>query len=676
MIQTNRSSILPALLWIAAFICALYPVNQWQLTLSAGSIVLLFAWAFFMLTQDFNKGWSVPRSPVLGMAAGFLSLLLTSIFWSEVKPASVMGFCIIGMLPLTFLAGAVCGRQDYFKIVAASLGIIFAALSTWAIIQFFFLNTYFGGQARHPLADPSSLGTLLSLGLFGALGWLFVSRTKMQSSLATTLCALLLCGIFATVSRAPIFAFIPPFVILCVLQWQQIKQKKYFLLAVTLAAVAYLGAAQMNNDTRFELGKRIAETVRTDIKSIPNHRPHIWRSTLEMIKQRPLLGTGVGTYALYYPEFRSYEVYDTTYLAHNDPLQFWAELGILGPVLFYGFCIAGFMRTARALKTPDITPQDRTVIASLFCGLGALVIASHVGFPLFNPSILLMTGFMLSVWFVVSGRVLKESVQPCTLKDVPPAVGKVLIALPFLMIAWLMLGIVAGEYFATRASKNLFSGNMMCLTPEQEQTKDCFQENINRAARVSMDLNARAYLFAVNVPMSILKMNQWDSQKTEEQKALYLQISDYMRRVLEINPRNASAHYYLGKVQTLVTKSAIPEGAASEEEEYKIALRLDPTHLGARMALYELYKREKRSVREQLDVLSPVENFIFNTTEAQTYYSELAKLYLEDKNYVKATMILKKAAAFEKRSDFSKRWINSSIMQNLVDGESALEPSP
>lgn len=69
----------------------------------------------------------------------------------------------------------------------------------------------------------------------------------------------------------------------------------------------------------------------------------IWLTTLDVIQHHPWLGTGAGTFVYTYPATRSALVMSDprlapygaswTNAAHNDLLQFWSELGILGPML-------------------------------------------------------------------------------------------------------------------------------------------------------------------------------------------------------------------------------------------------------------------------------------------------------------------------------------------------------
>ena len=65
-------------------------------------------------------------------------------------------------------------------------------------------------------------------------------------------------------------------------------------------------------------------------------RPMIWKATLEMIAARPLLGHGLGTYVVVYPQYRSPEYFlrtkatNVTDHAHNELLEITAEQGVIG----------------------------------------------------------------------------------------------------------------------------------------------------------------------------------------------------------------------------------------------------------------------------------------------------------------------------------------------------------
>lgn len=649
-------------LWLTAFICALFPINQFQLEFFAGAVLLIFAWGYTSLSQTLDRGWNVPRTGALIFAGLFWLLVTASVFWSEVKSISLIGLCFFSVMPISFFIGVMAKDLSFFRRTAYALAIVFAVMSVWATIQFFFLNTYFNGQARHPLNDPSSLGALFSLALFCTLGWILSARPKREHMFAVILGVLLVWGIFSTVARGPVFAFLPGIVLFCVLLWPHVKAQRKSLLIVLVGGLACYGLMQTGIHKKFDIGERLFGTV-TLAGDITNNRVEIWSATSDMIKDRPWLGTGIGTYFLYFQEYRRATDRDGATLAHNDPMQFWAELGILGPILFYAFAAAAVLRTTSALKKlGQERRNERIAVVSIFAGLGAMLVHSHVGFNHYNISILMLSGFLLASWFQLTGRAIEEAPRQLEMpQNIPTGVNRALMALPFIMLGWLLLSILAGDYFVNKARDNLFAEKMFD-----------FADNINRANTVSQGLNFRTYLFAVNVPMSILEHNGSMLDEAEKKK-LYEQVTGYMNNAIALNPRLGSPYYYLARVQGMVPQSAIPEGTKSPEEFYRMALHYEPMHIGARMELLKLAKEKGATLEEQIAILEPGLAFTYNVTTVESYYNEAARLYLESGNYVKAKAVMSRMYLFKKRSAHSLIRQNTSIPQAIMGGDAIFE---
>jgi O-antigen ligase len=59
-----------------------------------------------------------------------------------------------------------------------------------------------------------------------------------------------------------------------------------------------------------------------------------WEGAVEMIRARPLLGNGPGTFSMVFPAYQPAGQSVRFFYAHNDWLEFSAELGVVFPVLF------------------------------------------------------------------------------------------------------------------------------------------------------------------------------------------------------------------------------------------------------------------------------------------------------------------------------------------------------
>lgn len=627
---------------------------------------MTFGASFHLLSKSMNDGWRLPSSPVLYLAGAFWVLVALSVSWSDIKSVSLMGFCFFSVMPLIFFSGVIGAKECFYKNIATILAFMFGILSLWAITQFFFLNNYFNGQATHPLADPSSLGALLSLGLFCSIGWLLSSSNNKTKNIATGLSIALMCGVISTVARGPILAAIPAMIVMAWLLWPQVRTHKKYLAVFVLCAVAFYGLTHLGIEKRLDLGERLFGTFANGV-SAENGRLTIWSSALDIIKDHPWMGTGIGTFFLYYPQYRELEAFNNITLAHNDPLQFWVELGFLGPILFYAFVAAAAVRTFKALSKLKTAPnqQDKVVIVTIFSALMALVLGSHIGFNHYNLSILMIEGFLLGIWFLVTSRVLGEKVHASEMpKNVPMILNKALLAAPFFITGFMLFGLVLGEVYANRASDSLFKEDMFS-----------FADNVNNSSRVSQDMNYRVYIFAVNVPIAILEFKGDKIEKKEAQK-LYNQATGYMARVLQLNPQSGVAYYYLGKVQTLVPKDIIPDGTPSAEHQFKEALKRDKAHYAARLSLLNIMEARGDSIEDRLSMMEEGARFTYNMTGARHYYGALTKLYLEARDYGNAKEIARKMMAFEDRAKKSQRHQATSIPQALFGGDDVSTMAP
>ena len=154
-----------------------------------------------------------------------------------------------------------------------------------------------------------------------------------------------------------------------------------FILAAGLVLMVGIGATI----ERFSMDRMLREA-----------RPVFWANTVKIIEEFPVFGTGLGTFGSVYPEGESAGTPMSLGHAHNDYLEYTAELGILGIVLLLGAILYMMIVCFRVWKS-------RRHPAAVGLGLGGLVavlcilIHSLTDFNLHIPANMLLFALTLSL---------------------------------------------------------------------------------------------------------------------------------------------------------------------------------------------------------------------------------------------------------------------------------------
>lgn len=307
-------------------------------------------------------------------------------------------------------------------------------------------------------------------------------------------------------------------------------------------------------------------------------RTKIWQSTWEMIEKLPLTGHGIGTFFLYYPEYRvPSESYSGGFMTHNDPLQFWMEMGVLAPVLFYGMLAYAIYRSILMLRKADKTGKNYLLLLAATCGLGAFVLHTHITFHFYVAPLLLLFGLGLSWWHHLSAPLPTDEASgrpvlcrwPERLSTVP---AWFTVLLPFAALYIILQGFLFSEHFSNRARTAMIEGDMMG-----------FAKATNEAHHFGFGWNARAYLLAAAIPLGILD-SAFYTTTNKEREELIVQTETLLDQAARHNPRLAGTLYYRALL--------VPYKNGDKNEQIALledALRLNPLHLPSREMLVTLY---------------------------------------------------------------------------------------
>lgn len=138
----------------------------------------------------------------------------------------------------------------------------------------------------------------------------------------------------------------------------------FFLIAI---AVAYVYGGYDDVSERLRSVEEISEEASLAV------RAKIWRGSLSMIKDNPVIGTGIGTFVWGFPVYRPEGMAVQANYAHNDYLHIAVEMGVLAValMLWIGSAVlkAGFRKT-----NVDFELIDGIILG---CSVGILSLALH-----------------------------------------------------------------------------------------------------------------------------------------------------------------------------------------------------------------------------------------------------------------------------------------------------------
>jgi len=368
-------------------------------------IIGLMFWALKMINREEIKFTSTPLNlPVLS----FIAICTLSLIWSDTFFTSLKELPLFLAGPLLYfvIVNNIRGEKQISRIIGAVI-IVGAALGIYGIFQYNDIDFSFwvGNAGRMRvfglIGSPGYFAGYLLFPLSIAIPLFFVSKNRNRKILL--LIGILTIGttLIATISRSSYAAFglslIFMFLLFLLARGKRfIKENKkifIFLLIVLILAVSIFIIPNPLNKP----GSVVSQIkVRISLKTLKNAfsssgRIVIWKFTEIMIKDHPILGSGIGTYKYntlrYQAKFfeqgdnRSIYSYSWADKAHNEYLQLWAELGIIGLAIFIWLIITYFNYGIRYLKR-EKDGQKQGIMIGLMGAVVAFLIDSIFWFPL------------------------------------------------------------------------------------------------------------------------------------------------------------------------------------------------------------------------------------------------------------------------------------------------------
>jgi len=560
----------------AAFGLALF-FNGVHIPLLSAAGVLLVAFLALSLAPGIRPGWQVPRSGAAGWLVAWWVLLAVSLAWSTVVFTSSLYYWWLSALPLTYFGLVLApSPRSWTRVALGGLTLAGAALAVWALVQFFAFPEAYKFRASGPLLNANNLAGLLNLALLPVAGAFFLAQGRRRQGLLLGLTLLLFAGVVTTQSRGALVGLVvaAAALVLGSRRAPGVTLPRLGLLAAGALAIFLVLDGWAGSD----LSQRVETLGSVGSQSSFQTRLAVWEGTWHMVRDHPWLGTGLGTFFLYYPRYRLLADGATGgFYAHMDPLQFWAELGIAGPVLFYLVLIAVLVRTVRAVRAAPPESGLRLRILSPFAGLLAVAVHTHITFHLYVMPILIACAVLLAAWELACERALGAPRARVALPENAHArVWRVLLGAVVVLVILFLGSAGVADRFLKEGRAAVSDGEI------QAALRDF---HIARALAPASDtpwaLGAEIRTAALNHPGLGLS--------GKDRMALYREAQRMLDRAQRCNPARAALDQARARLYLAAPEAAGGRPEQQAEYAWRRALRKDPRMLKARMALARHY---------------------------------------------------------------------------------------
>ena len=261
----------------------------------------------------------------------------------------------------------------YFLEVVSYTGLITAVYGIAQFFMHYFILHKDFFRVSASLIHPNFLAGYLIAVIPLTLGFFLVCpKSKKKLAYALSLIAQFICLIL-TLSRSAIISIGVSLLFFSII-WLRHAQKPikskikkenciYFFLFISLAIFAFL--LLINKLPRSEIDRLTTFNKSSKLNTIRMRRLE-WKGALELIKKKPIIGYGPGSFSAVFPsnqpsDFASLTVERNEFLrhAHNEYLEIFSETGFLGLITFLYIIFCTLLLGFNSLKVKEGTKAQR-----------------------------------------------------------------------------------------------------------------------------------------------------------------------------------------------------------------------------------------------------------------------------------------------------------------------------
>jgi O-antigen ligase len=385
----NRAVLAGTLALLLFAILAFGATEPWSVfVLRAGAAFLLLVWA---LGRLFAADAKIVLSPLFAPAAAFLAVV--AVQWAGLSvyryATMVEAMNYIAYGGLLFLAVQCLRSEDDARLVVAVFAIFGALIAMEAIVQglsgttrlLFVRTPRIASMVYGPYVNHNHYAGMMEMMAPFVIVLALSDRLQGPQRMVAAFAALLAAGsIILSRSRGGMLAFLleAAFLAALVLPGSSDKRTRPTLALASLVLAAFLfwlgGGALL--ERAGSIGDVSGSQVRIDVA----------RDSLRMFAAHPVLGFGLGTFPVAYPEYRSF--WSTTFMnqAHNDYAQWLVETGAVGAALALWYLVVLFRRGLERAGERPLHSWSALLTLAALTGVAGLLVHSFFDFNLHIPA--------------------------------------------------------------------------------------------------------------------------------------------------------------------------------------------------------------------------------------------------------------------------------------------------
>jgi len=365
-------------------------VPQWAVTVI--HLLTLIALTAFLIEKNLTWSWKWIRTPLDLPILALIALSILSTIFSVHRYASIWStILLLNYIVIYYLVIHTVRTRDQFKqLVFVIIGVA-AFLAIFGLLKLVGANPFpwweykdtavFRLESTYYNSDhlagymEMTIPLLLGLFLYGyrGAGVFFMACLAFFMFLA----------LFLSLSRGGWLGLGAGLGLMAAALLANRRREKKLILLVSICGFFILAFIVLSHTTVVE---RILtfEQLENENESPIRARVLRWRGTVEMIKDYPLFGSGPGTYATVFTQYQPPGFTLRSLRAHNDYLQFTAELGISLIFIIAWMIVALYRKAFKKIKNPSRLVRGTTLGA--VAGITAILVHSFGDFNLQMPA--------------------------------------------------------------------------------------------------------------------------------------------------------------------------------------------------------------------------------------------------------------------------------------------------